>query len=82
MLKKLVTGILSLALCASTLASLPQAAYADEADPTPVVTVEPEDPTPPVDPEEPGEPVEPEEPEEPLACTSELPEGENTFIAP
>lgn len=55
MWKKLVTGILSLALCASTLAALPpRTACAGEPDPTPVVLIEPVDPTPPVEPGEPG----------------------------
>lgn len=60
MLKKLVFGILSLALCVSTLAALPQPACADEPnEPTLVVIIEPEEPTPPAGPEEPGEPDEP-----------------------
>lgn len=59
MLKKLITGILALAMCASTLAALPQGARAAGPDPTPVIVVDPEEPTPPV---EPGEPEEPEEP--------------------
>lgn len=54
MLKKLITGILALAMCASTLAALPQGACAAEPDPTPIIVVDPEDPTPPVEPEEPG----------------------------
>lgn len=56
MLKKLITGILALAMCTSTLAALPQGACAAEPDPTPIIVVDPEDPTPPVEPEEPGEP--------------------------
>lgn len=79
MLKKLVTGILSLALCASTLSSLPSTAYADEADPTPIVVVGPEDPTP-VEPGEPDVTVDPEEPEEPLECASEFPIDEPDAI--
>lgn len=79
MLKKLVTGILSLALCASTLSSLPQTAYADEADPTPIVVADPEDPTP-VEPGEPDVTVDPEEPEEPLECASEYPPADECEI--
>lgn len=56
MLKKLITGILALAMCASTLAALPQGARAAEPDPTPIIVVDPEDPTPPIEPEEPEEP--------------------------
>lgn len=58
MLKKLITGILALVMCASTLAALPQGACAAEPDPdpTPIVVVNPEDPTPPVEPGEPEEP--------------------------
>ena len=48
MLKKLITGILALAMCTSTLAALPQGACAAEPDPTP-----------PIEPEEPEEPEEP-----------------------
>lgn len=59
MLKKLITGILALAMCASTLAALPQGACAAEPDPTPIIVVDPEDPTPPIEPEEPEEPEEP-----------------------
>lgn len=72
MLKKLITGILALAMCASTLAALPQGACAAEPDPdpTPIVVVDPEDPTTPIEPEEPGEP---EEPESQAECASELP---------
>lgn len=73
MLKKLVSKILALALCASTLAALPQPAYAAEGpeEPTPVVIVEPEEPTPPVGPEEPGG-----EPQ----CTNELPEDDPSIV--
>lgn len=53
MLKKLITGILALAMCASVLATLPQGACAAEPDPTPIIVVDPEDPTPHI---EPGEP--------------------------
>lgn len=74
MLRKLVSGLLALALCASTLATLPRAARAAEPDPAPIVVIDPEDPIPPV---EPGEPGEPEEPDGQLECASEFPpEGE------
>lgn len=56
MLKKLITGILALAMCASTLTALPQGACAAEPDPTPIIVIDPEDPTPPVEPGEPEEP--------------------------
>ena len=56
MLKKRITGILTPAMCASTLAALPQGARAAEPDPTPIIVVDPEDPTPPIEPEEPEEP--------------------------
>lgn len=68
MLKKLVSGILALALCASTLAALPQAACAAEPDPAPIVVIDPEDPVPPI------EPGEPEEPDGQLECASEFPD--------
>lgn len=69
MLKKLVSKILVLALCASTLAALPQSACASEREePTPVMIVEPEDPMLPNEPSEPGKP------EEPLECKSEFPD--------
>lgn len=71
MLKKLITGILALAMCASTLAALPQGARAEAPDPTPIIVVDPEEPTPPVEPEDPGEP---EEPESQVGCASELPD--------
>lgn len=68
MLKKVVTGILSLVLCASTLSPLRQTACANEIDPaldpTPIVAVETEDTTPPVG----GE--------EQIECASEFPEPE------
>lgn len=60
MLKKLITGILALAMCASTLTALPQGACAAEPDPDPtsIVVVDPEDPTTPIEPGEQGEPEE------------------------
>lgn len=67
MLKKLITGILALAMCASTLAALPQGARAAEPDPTPIIVLDPEDPTPPVEPEE------QEKPESQVECASEFP---------
>ena len=77
MLKKLITGILALAMCTSTLAALPQGARAAEPDPTPIIVVDPEEPTPPVEPEEPGES---DEPEGQLECTSELPPEGNPVV--
>lgn len=74
MLKKLITGILALAMCASTLAALPQGACAAEPDPTPIIVVDPEDPTPPV------EPGEPEEPECQAECASEFPTDTDPVI--
>lgn len=69
MLKKLVSKILALALCASTLAALPRPAYASEQEPTPNIIVEPEEPAPPV---EPGEQV---------GCVSEFPlDGNQTIV--
>lgn len=67
MLKKLITGILALAMCASTLAALPQGARAAEPDPTPIIVVDPEDPTPSIEPEE------QEKPESQAECASEFP---------
>lgn len=74
MLKKLVSKILALALCASTLAALPQPAYAGEPEePTPIVIVEPEEPTPPAGPEEPDTPME---------CASDFPVDGNVAVGP
>ena len=78
MLKKLITGILALAMCASTLAALPQGACAAEPDPAPIIVVDPDNPTPPIEPEELGVP---EESESQVECASELPPEGDPVIA-
>lgn len=59
-MKKLVSMFLSLLLCVSMLASLPQAVCsAEEPEPNPVVDVDPVGPEGPINPEEPEEPLRP-----------------------
>lgn len=64
-MKKIISMFLSLVLCVSMLAALPQAAaHAEEPEPIPITApVEPIDPTDPTDPEPPIDPMEMGDPE-------------------
>jgi hypothetical protein len=81
-MKKLKALILSLIICASFIASFPQAACHAEAPETdaiitiePEEPVEPEDPSDPTDPDDPAKPDDPKDPKNPIQTMEDVPEG-------